>query len=665
MTMRGRAGIRRHPALGMVLVGLLVFLAGCSGNSSEQSTAELDGQIAAFISEWQQLNPDEAARLTSDPSEAALMMDDVTDKLRPDSLSITTGPVALDGTDAATVTATFNWQLPDAGTWSYPATWTWERPSPTSAWTLDWSPKIIHPELSERQTLAVKTTAPEQGVTVDRNDTKIVAPVKVYSVVLMPAQVTDLAATAAALAAVLAPVDPSITADSLISGAAAAMAEATTPPTPDAATPAPTPEPTEPSVASSPAPGGSPASTSGSSAAETVDPASIGYTVINIREPEYLKLKPQLDAIQGLKFPSEVRDLPPTKDFARALMAEVTPAIADRVAGTAGWSVIVVDTTGGVLQTLADHPGVTGQRVTLTLDSKIQQNAEAAIAGTSQPAVLLAMQASTGEILAVAQNSAANALGDPALTGLYPPGSSFKIVSATAGLLAGVIAPGQPIDCPGTATFDGRLIRNHINFALGTVDSTLTFAKSCNTTFAAVAAGLPPAALPDAASSYGLGLDFVVDGITTLTGKIPVAPSTIQKAENGFGQGEILVTPFGELLMAATAAHGTMPMPILVRGTTTTVDKPAPARPAKVQQDIQTYMRAVVTEGTATELAAVGDVHAKTGTAEYVAEDGSVGAHVWNVGYRGDLAYVAMIVGGGDNIFVNQVALDFLQRTPE
>jgi cell division protein FtsI/penicillin-binding protein 2 len=346
-------------------------------------------------------------------------------------------------------------------------------------------------------------------------------------------------------------------------------------------------------------------------------------------------------------------------------MGEVTPAVADRVAGSPGWSVIVVDTTGDVLQTLADHPAVAGQRITLTLDSQTQQNAEQALAGTSQPAVLLAMQASTGEILAVAQNAAADALGDPALTGLYPPGSSFKIVTATAGLTAGVIAPGQPIACPGTAIFDGRLIRNHASFDLGTVDSTLTFAHSCNTTFAAVAAGLPGDALPDAASSFGLGLDFVVDGITTLTGKVPVAASTVEKAENGFGQGKVLVTPFGELLMAATAAHGTMPMPVLIRGTTTTVDAPAPVRPVKVQQDIQTYLRAVVTEGTARELSVLDDVHAKTGTAEYIAADGSTQTHAWNVGYRGDLAYATLIIGGGDSNYATEIALDFLQRTPQ
>ena len=55
------------------------------------------------------------------------------------------------------------------------------------------------------------------------------------------------------------------------------------------------------------------------------DPSTIGYTVINLREADYLKVKAQLDAIPGLSFPSEVRNLPPTRDFARALLGQVTP----------------------------------------------------------------------------------------------------------------------------------------------------------------------------------------------------------------------------------------------------------------------------------------------------------------------------------------------------
>ena len=145
--------------------------------------------------------------------------------------------------------------------------------------------------------------------------------------------------------------------------------------------------------------------------------------MINLREQDYLTVKAQLDAIPGLAFPSEVRNLPPTRDFARAVLAQVNPLVQDRMRGKDGWKVIIVDTTGGALETLADHAPVTGERITLTLDSGIQQAAEAALVPVGQPAVLLVMQPSTGELLAVAQNSAANAQGTPALTGQYPPGS--------------------------------------------------------------------------------------------------------------------------------------------------------------------------------------------------------------------------------------------------
>ncbi len=341
-------------------------------------------------------------------------------------------------------------------------------------------------------------------------------------------------------------------------------------------------------------------------------------------------------------------------------MAQVTPIVTDRIRGTDGWKVIIVDTTGGTLETLADHPAVAGERVTLTIDSKIQQAAEAALAGTVQPAVLLVMQPSTGELLTVAQNAAANAQGAPALTGQYPPGSTFKVVTATAGLDRGLIAPGQTVACPGAFAIDGREIHNAHDFDLGTVDSTLAFAKSCNTTFAKLATQMPGDALPSAATDYGIGLDFVVEGVTTLTGKVPNAATPVQRAESGFGQGEVLITPFSAVLMAATAQHGSMPMPVLIRGSTTTVDKPAPARTAPVQQAIQTYMKAVVDEGTGQGLEAFGDVHAKTGTAEFAAEDGSTHAHAWTVGYVGDMAFAALVVGGEDSIVTNQIVIQFL-----
>ena len=641
MTVRSRSARRQ-----LLVVLLLVFglTAACTSEAPPDPATGPNQQIADFIAAWQQTNPDGAADYTSDPAQASLLLGEVTTNLHPDDLTITTGEVSRTSQDLATVTATIDWTL-ETGDWSYPVTWTWRRASATADWLLDWSPAVVHPKLGERQTLAIRTTDAEQGVMVDRNNTQIVTPVRVYSVVVMPAQVPDMVGTATTLAAVLAPLDPTVTADSIVAGAAAAVAEATAP--------------ADPSGSAAPSESAAP-----SDSADPVDPAAVGYTVINLRESDYLTVKAQLDAIPGLSFPSQERNLPPTRDFARAVLAQVNELVADRMAGAAGWKVIIVDTTGGALETLADHPAVPGERVVLTLDSAIQQAAEAALVPVGQPAVLLAMQPSTGELLAIAQNSAANAQGTPALTGQYPPGSTFKVVTATAAMDAGLITPGKVTPCPGVFEIDGRAIRNAHDFALGDVDSTLTFAKSCNTTFASLATQMPANALPAAATDYGVGLDFVMDGVTTLTGKVPDATTNVQKAENGFGQGQVLITPFAAVLMAATAQHGTMPVPVLIRGTTTAVDKPAPVRSPQVQQGIQTFMKAVVDEGTGQGLDAYGDVYAKTGTAEFQAEDGTNHAHAWTIGYRGDLAFAALIVGGEDSVFTNQVVSRFLEVVP-
>jgi len=651
---------RRLRALTALLLAFALAAACTSGPPADIAPGP-DQRIAAFISAWQQNNPDAAADFTSDPAAASVMLSEVTSNLRPDSLTISTGAITRPTQDTATTTATYTWGLPDAGSWSYPATWTWQRRSTNADWVLEWSPTVIHPKLGERQTLAVKTTDAEQGVMVDRNNNQIVSPIRVYSVVLFPGQVPDLGATAAVLASVLSPLDPTITADSIVAGATAAATQ--TSPSPTAGTAASTSAPT--ASAADAEPTGSASADPTGSTAGSAGPGNTGYTVINLREADYLKVKPQLDAIPGLSFPSEVRNLPPTRDFARALLSQVTPVAAAKMKGQGGWKVIIVDTTGGALETLEDHPAVAGERVVLTLDSSLQQAAEAALTPIPQPAVLLVMQPSSGELLAVAQNSAANAQGSPALTGQYPPGSTFKVVTATAGLSQGLIAPGRPVDCPGVFEIDGRAIHNSHDFALGTVDSTLAFAKSCNTTFASVSTQLPADALPAAASDYGIGLDFVMAGATTLTGKVPDATTNVQKAENGFGQGQVLITPFSAVLMAATAAYGSMPMPVLIRGTTTTVDKPAPTRTPQVAQAVQTYMRAVVQEGTAVQLKDFGDVYAKTGTAEFTADDGATHAHAWTVGYRGDLAFAALIVGGEDSVHTNEVLERFLTAVPQ
>jgi hypothetical protein len=208
----------------------------------------------------------------------------------------------------------------------------------------------------------------------------------------------------------------------------------------------------------------------------------------------------------------------------------------------------------------------------------------------------------------VAQNAAADLDGPAATTGLYPPGSTFKIVTAGAAIQRNMATPNTLLGCPGEIDIGYRTIPNYNKFDLGTVPMARAFANSCNTTFAELASRMPPSALTDAASEYGIGADYTIEGLTTVTGTVPATVNLAERTEDGFGQGKVLVTPFGMALAAATVAAGTTPTPHLIVGrpTTETGDHP-PADPATLD-GLRSMMRLVVTNGTAKDIDGTGEV---------------------------------------------------------
>ncbi len=622
--MRSRGQTRRNvrsqrgrlsPPLRLLLIGSLLLAAACTSTPPPPAAGDApDATVAAFVAAWRAAKPEPIAALTTDPGTAGQQLGSILKNLAPTRLTVTTGPITRSSNDSAQTTATYLWTLPHKVSWKYVAAWPLARKSASDPWRVQWAATVINPKLGPAQTAALRTAAATDGALLDRANQQIIGPVTVFSVVALPGKVTNLPVTAAALEKVLKPFDASVTVASVTAGVAKADAKA-------------------------------------------------GYTVTNLRESDYQRVRVQLASLPGLIFPSTIRDLPPTKDFAKILLSEVQPVAAKMALGTAGWRVVSLDTTGAELDTLASVDPKPGANVTLSMDSGIQQAAEAALAGTPEPAVLVAIKPSTGEILAVAQNAPANAQGPLALMGEYPPGSTFKVVTATAGFDAKTVTPTTEVDCPGQVVVSSHSIHNE-GFELGTVPLTTAFAKSCNTTFAKLATTLPDAALPAAASEYGIGRDFVIPGLTTLTGKVPVPDSTEQKAENGFGQGVVLVTPFSQALMAATAATGNMPTPTLIKGATTTIDSPAPPRSALSRSGIRVLMRAVVTDGTARVLQDAGEVYAKTGTADFTDPKGQVHAHAWTVGFRGDLAFSVLIVAGDTSKRTNLIADAFLKSVP-
>ncbi len=605
---------RRHCAI--LLACCAVVAAACTGGPAPapDTGPAPTATIAAFAAAWQTLKADPIAALTTDPGSAAVGVGSVIKNLGQARLTVTPGTATETDPLTTTSPATFRWTLAAGVVWQYTTHWTFTRATSTQQWKAQWSPTLINPALGAAQSVVLRTAPATDGAILDRDQQQILLPVTVYSVVARPEKIADLPATAAALAAILGRLDPSVTAASVVAGV-------------KAATPA------------------------------------AGYTVTNLRQAEYLTVRSRLDALPGLSFPSRTRSLPPTKDFAKMLLAQVEPVAGKMVLGTPGWEIDSIDASGAELDTLASQPAKPGPNVTLTLDSAVQKAAEAALVHTPQAATLVAIQPSTGDILAVAQNRPANAAGPLALMGEYPPGSTFKIVTATAAFDRHLVTPDTPVGCPGEVVINSRTIHNE-GFELGQVPLVTAFAKSCNTTFAYLASRMPDDALRVAATQYGIGRDFVIPGITTLTGRVPVAESIEQRAEDGFGQGVVLVTPFSEALMAATAANGGMPMPTLIRGTRTTVDAPVPPRTTATRTGIRALMRAVVTEGTGKVLLDAGTVSAKTGTADYLDTKGVDHAHAWTIGFRGDLAFSVLIVAGNTSRSTTAIADTFLRSLP-
>ena len=274
--------------------------------------------------------------------------------------------------------------------------------------------------------------------------------------------------------------------------------------------------------------------------------------------------------------------------------------------------------------------------------------------------MMVVIRPSTGAILAVAQNkAAADRDGPVATTGMYPPGSTFKIITAGAAIQSGLATPDTSVPCPGRIEIGERSIPNYDEFSLGTVPMATAFAKSCNTSFAKLASELSPDGLHVAAAELGIGQDYSVVGVPTESGSVPPAEDLVQRTEDGFGQGKVLVSPFGMALAAATVANGSTPVPNLLAGHETRIDGERPAVTPEMVDGLRSMMRLVVTSGTATRISGEGEVYGKTGEAEV---DG--GSHAWFVGYRGDLAFATLVVKGGSSDNAVAVTRDMFDMLP-
>lgn len=543
---------------------------------------------------------------------------------------------------AATADASFSWTIPGATQpWVYSNTLPMAK-VPTSpgsgdtAWKVTWAPSSLHPQLGTGATITVVRTQPPRADLLDSAGQPIFTETGVVTVGVVPNQVSDPAGEAAILAQQL-----SISADDIVADIAAALP----------------------------------------------DRGDQFVEVVTVRRTIYEQARDAIYDLPGVQFRTGTMLLAPSAAFARQLLGTVGPATADvidashgrlgpgdqtglgglqqaldaELGGVAGLEIQLVNPDGSAGASLGSVASPKpGQNVQLTIDTATQNAADGALAALSQQASLVVMQPSTGKVLAVANSAAAG--DDIALVGQYPPGSTFKIITASAAL-AGTpgLTPDTPQDCPATITVDGRQFENQNQFALGQVDLRTAFARSCNTTFIALGTSLPASALPDQATAFGLGADWALP-VDSFSGSVPAPGSATVQAADSIGQGTVLMSP---LAMAAVAAAAQSGRPVAPSLTASGTQQPGADLPAATVAALHDMMRAVVTSGTATNLAAVpGEVAGKTGTAEY-GEETPPRAHSWFVGYRGDLAFAVFVADGQSaGVVASEVARTFLTALP-
>ena len=292
--------------------------------------------------------------------------------------------------------------------------------------------------------------------------------------------------------------------------------------------------------------------------------------------------------------------------------------------------------------------GTSASQITSTLDGRVQNAAEHAVAAYPDSGMVV-IKPSTGGVLAMASNSKTTA--GLAYHAIRAPGSTFKTVT-TAALLQAGLKPSDPAPCPRTSTVGSQTYHNDEGLKNGYPNATLTdaYEQSCNTSYVGLRNRLSGlGALENEAKTYfGMNQpwDMGLGSATYCTAgseQVPAADGQERLAAETFGQGDITMCPLTMASVAATVANGAFKQPILIPGQKQVAATPLPAG---VDTDLKTLMRGVISEGTADSLRGVSPtLGAKTGTAERQNEN----PDSWMIAMdpQHDIAVACVVLNGG------------------
>ena len=338
----------------------------------------------------------------------------------------------------------------------------------------------------------------------------------------------------------------------------------------------------------------------------------------------------------------------------------------DLLMGRDGARVVVVNSLGREIRTLEEVPPVEGRRLQLTIDADMQRAAEDGFRHAGFNGAALVLDPRNGEVLtyvslpaydpndfavgierakwAALNTDRLRPLQNRVMQGRYSPGSTFKIVVATAALEEGIVDPDFRVTCNGGASFFGRYFKCHLKGGHGSVDMRHALEKSCNVYFYTLGNMLGVDKIHKWAEKLGM---VGKTGIDLPNEQDSIVPSTEWKRKRtgekwytgetisvSIGQGQVAVTPASLAVMISTVANGgTRVTPHVIKA----VDEgqgwkpvPAPAvadrlafRPTTLAALRDGLWMAVNGAGTAGRARLPGrDVSGKTGTAQVISIQG-------------------------------------------
>jgi penicillin-binding protein 2 len=267
----------------------------------------------------------------------------------------------------------------------------------------------------------------------------------------------------------------------------------------------------------------------------------------------------------------------------------------DVLRGSAGTKRVEQNAAGRVMRELDRREGQAGQDLQITTDSALQSYIYARLDGESAAAVVLDCE--TGDVLASVStpgfdsnlfvrgisvadynallNNKFRPLPNKTVQGVYPPGSTFKMVTAMAALEAGVATPEDTVYCPGHLEVSGRRFHCWKRAGHGNVDLGRSLRESCDVYYYEMAMRTGIENIADMARRLGLGLQHDLPMTGVATGLVPDkawkretrgAEWRVGDSVNAsIGQGYVLTSPMQLAVMTARLATGRSVTPRLIK----------------------------------------------------------------------------------------------------